>query len=194
MDLVTLPEVRQFIRLGTRALDADVDDHITMLANGAENWVARHLGVRWKAESRTEWLPGGFDMLEPAVLPVASVTSVTDTWLSNHLFETTDYVLRNNSIYLGPDGFAPGQWGGGEERFKVIYFGGYNNANQDNPTGSIAATDAHKSVVLSLVRRRYHTRGGSLNETGQGKNLGWDRLADGEIMSDLDSLRLRSRF
>lgn len=191
LNLITIEEARDAIDIANK----DLDSRLSIVAEFAEQWAERELGVRFKAEERTEYHTGGNPFVDPKIYPLVSVTSIADSWLDGEaLTADDDYTVRGNLIYRGASGAPNWIWPGGFDRYLVTYVGGYQGTLQiDPPDGSEAAPSGIKLVVLALVRRVWLTYGGIGSEKQDKKTVTWNDLAD-SMLTLLNPFRLKTGF
>lgn len=190
LNLVTLAEIKSEIG----QTSSDLDARATYFGEWAEGWCERYLSARFKAESRAEYYSGNQPFIQPRILPIASITSIVDTFDDASAFTLdTDFTLRDDLIYFGASGERPFIWPQGHHRYLVTYVAGYLGTSQTpTPMGAVSPPAGIKAAVLVLCRRIWKTRGGIKAESKDKTNVTWDEIAMGEIATMLDPYRLRT--
>lgn len=147
------------------------DDFLQILLDGAENFVEKATGTYLSDSDETEDVNGGGYALWPSRMPVNSVTSVTDNE-SGSAESTDDWHHRKNGIYRD----SGARWESERvNRWGVVYNGGYETV----PYGL-------RAIILQLVARGYHSRGGKTAATSAGYNVEWGELLDSDMMQKLE--------
>jgi hypothetical protein len=147
------------------------DVFLQILLDGAENFVEKETGTYLSAAAVTEDVNGGGFALWPSRMPVNSVTSVTDNE-TGVAVSTDDWHNRKNGIYRD----SGARWESGRvNRWEVVYNGGYTTL----PYGL-------RAIILQLVVRGYHARGGKTASTAAGYDVEWGELLDSDMMMKLE--------
>ena len=181
---VTLAEAKRFCRIAS----SGADDEITLLLAVAKKWVCKQCGVALATATKSERFDGGYAHFRPVLLPLVSVTSVTDSWTGD-VEDSDDYRIDGNFIIHAGTGEAPSNWAGGIGRWSVVYVAGYNDEDGSAPENSVAAPVSLKLPILLLVRRAYSARGVT-SESAQNISVHWEALLEGDIQAMIDSHRL----
>ena len=149
------------------------DDLLGVFIAGAQEQIERYCQTKveeTELTERTETLEGGGLILSPSVLPLVSLTSLTDTSTGEEV-PAEDYIARNYGL-IRVDGKP---WDAGF--YEVEYTGGYTEATA--PSGLSVA-------ILQMVSRFYYNRKNATSEGG----LSFMNLTE----SDLDKLLWRYSF
>lgn len=179
-NFITLAEAKNFIRV----TDSRVDGLVAVLINSVESFLESTCGVKFKAESHVEHFDGGLIHFHVSHQPLVTITSIEDRVAEETLSATDDFEVIDGLIYYGvPAGQL--RWPRGLKRFKVTYTGGYNNENDDAPSGSIAAPEALRWAALALIRRAYESGGVVQSEGVQGTSINWQSLMDTDIWASI---------
>lgn len=170
--VITLDQAKAICRIGSgTAYDAP----LTAQIEGAEQWIANHLGTAWSVTTQTEYHDGGSTYLWLMQWPVVSITSITDT-LSGTALASTAYQLLEDDTVMRTGGVL---WSPGAKRYTVEYTYGYTS--QTVPAGI-------KCAMLALIRRAWENAQMSTQTAGEITQQ-WDRLASGEVMTLLRPYR-----
>jgi len=173
--LVTTAEVKSYLRLDGSG--SAIDTQIENMIDAAESWAAEELGTAFATATKTEYYDGGVDRFRLRLQPIVSVTSITDTHVlpaDEEAESDDDYTVIDDGVYYAEDGGAPADWTAGRERWKVIYVGGYNNGDDENPTGSVAAPAGIKQVVLAVIDEMWNVKGGRQQSGAQQTYMNYD--------------------
>ncbi len=182
MDLVTLAQVQAYVQDPSDAQAALLE----ALADSAEDWLSKQLGVALSERVVTDRLEGGGMYLRPLVRPVLQVLSVIDTVDDSTVTATTYEIIAGRRIRLTDGAY----WGRGTARFAVNYIAGYSSiTNTTTTTGggwaAVAAPEAFVTAVLHLVRRAFDAKGGAVSESAAGWSVAWREFAASDIMAIL---------
>lgn len=172
MSTVTLALAKQALMISHTAQDT----FIQALLDGAEDWIARHLGVALSSAARQEDIDGGDLYLWPKFRPVTAVTSVTDLETGTVYPALLDGETRIRWNLL-PRREEP-RWPEGVQRFRVVYTAGYTAL----PAGVQVA-------ILQLVARAYRLRAGQASESVDGASASFAKLIDSDIAALLKPYR-----
>lgn len=194
LNLVTLTEVNSYLGLPAPGKNESTDARALIIAKKAEAYVEREIGATFICQSRVESHAGGLPFIEPFVLPIASVTSVLDSYDDDEPADSTDYHVSGDYLLWGEAGGPPYPWPCGFNRWKVTVVSGYNNGNDIAPAGSVAAPSGLKGIVLDITRRFWETRGGIMKESTEKHSVEFDSLSTGETARQLDPFRLKTGF
>lgn len=176
--LVTLAAVKQHLGISHSAQDTV----LTIMIQGAEEYLARELGTPFAATAYTEYLSGGGQLLTPSWRPITTLTKVEDTWDDD---EDYDAVLVGDAQIARADSDGDRTagliWPAGERRWKVQYTAGYSTV----PAGI-------KLLLLTLIYRAYHQRGGEAGGQAAGVGVSWASLVDGDLARQFGVYRRRA--
>lgn len=145
------------------------DNALAIVLDMLDEWIEEYCGIKLAAASRQEDLDGSDYELRPTMLPLNSVTSVSDlksTSTTQYWRQVGDHILRKTSSGLPLDS----RWPGGPARFRVAYNGGYS---------SVPAT--LKTAMLQLLHRAYNERGGLASFASSGVQSNWQAITDSSI-------------
>jgi len=162
MAAVTLTELKAELQLQGDAEDA----YLTILLDGVENWLESEWGILLSAQDVSEGLIGDGRNLWPTKVPVNSVSSVA---LEGSTVSSGDYTLRGKAI-VNDDAWE-------EDFYDVTYNAGYSTV-----------PDRVKSLILTLIRRRYDSRGGAESERAGGHTVQWRKLVETDTWQMLRDL------
>jgi hypothetical protein len=190
--LITVAEAKSSLHLGSSD-----ETHLGVLVDGVEEWLARTCSTQFVAGDVLEVHSGGRLSIRPFMVPVISITKITDLLLAQEV-STTLYRFLGDRIYyeIGSDPVV--EWPEGTNRYQVEFVAGYNNGNGSGegeipaPVGSTAAPAGLKLIALHLVQRAYHVGGGQTSQANQGATISWDSLLGGEIADLLSAYQPRS--
>ncbi len=176
MSLTTLANAKIWLQVGHTAQDA----LIQKLLDGAEDYLAKHLGVAFTSVQRIEDLKGGGDYLFATYRPVTVLTSIVDRYASNAAY---DSCLVGDGRFRRADtaGKSLGKWPEGEQRWRCTYTAGY-----------AALPLAVEQAVYQLVYRAYNARGGEQSSGAAGASISWGPLLDSDMLVSLREYSRRS--
>jgi len=165
MSIVTLALAKEFLEISHSAQD----NVVQALIDGAEEFLARHLGVVFTSAARVEDLDGGELYLYPTLRPVTALTSVVDLWSENAAYSAK--VIGDTRLERATAAGRPlGNWPEGSKRFRATYTGGF------------AAMPAMvKQAVLMMVKRAYDARGGEGSIGAAGVSVSWPAFMQSDI-------------
>lgn len=145
-------------------VDYDTQDLlIQQLLNGAEEYVARVTGTQLATAAQIDYHNGGTLALWLNVRPVISITEVYDTEAAA-IEPATSYVLRGNGIFRATSTY----WDDLPiNRWRVTYQGGY-----------AAVPAGLSSIILQLLSRDFHGRGGKSAQAAAGYGTNWEMYVD----------------
>lgn len=169
MEVLTLELVKSHLRLAGTAEDT----FLTLLAEAAEDWAKRMLGIQLTEAARTEYCDGGGVSLWPPWGPIVEVDTVTDM-NSGVAVVSTLWHLRN-ARHLIRDGDL--RWPEGRRRYKVEYTAGYGTT-LPVPSGLTLG-------LLDVAHRFYNNRAGVAQEGAAGWSGRYDKLVTSDVFAKL---------
>jgi len=165
MSTVTLVLAKEFLEISHSAQD----NAIQAMLDGAEDWLARYLGVALASATRTEDLNGGDLYLLPNIRPVTALTSVVDLFSDDEPY--TAMVEGEGRLFWADSvGRSLGRWPAGFKRFRAVYTGGFATMPKSLQLG-----------VLMLTKRAYDARGGEKSLGAAGASMSWESLLGSDI-------------